>query len=97
VRVAALTPDQLRTRHRVETVIRLMAPALDLVLAVGDRVSRIVERDDPEYYPPRVERGPASQRPVGGPQRGVDAPPAGDAPPPGNDPPPSADDALRAR
>jgi hypothetical protein len=23
---------------------------------VGDRVSRIVERDDPEYYPPRVGR-----------------------------------------
>jgi hypothetical protein len=42
----------------VESVIRLMAPALDLVLAVGDRVSRIVERDDPEYYPPRVARGP---------------------------------------
>jgi hypothetical protein len=41
----------------VESVIRLMAPALDLVLAVGDRVSRIVERDDPEYYPPRVARG----------------------------------------
>ena len=38
-------------------VIQLMAPALDLVLAVGDRVSRIVERDDPEYYPPRVARG----------------------------------------
>ncbi len=33
-----------------------MAPALDVVLAVGDRVSRIVERDDPEYYPPRVGR-----------------------------------------
>jgi hypothetical protein len=28
------------------------------VLAVGERVSRIVERDDPEYYPPRVARGP---------------------------------------
>jgi hypothetical protein len=52
--VAALTPSQLRTRQRVETLIRLMAPALDLVLAAGDRVSRIVERDDPEYYPPRV-------------------------------------------
>jgi hypothetical protein len=52
----ALTPSQLRTRNRVETVIRLVAPALDLVLAVGDRVSRIVERDDPEYYPPRVGR-----------------------------------------
>jgi hypothetical protein len=28
------------------------------VLAVGDRVSRVVERDDPEYYPPRVSRRP---------------------------------------
>jgi hypothetical protein len=55
--MATLTPGQLRTRRRVETVIRVMAPALDLVLAVGDRVSRVVERDDPEYYPPRVSRG----------------------------------------
>jgi hypothetical protein len=52
-----MTPDQVRTRRRVEGVIRLMAPALDLVLAIGDRVSRIVERDDVEYYPPRVTRG----------------------------------------
>jgi hypothetical protein len=54
--MAPLTPDQLRTRRRVEMLIRLMAPALDIVLAAGDRVSRIVERDDPEYYPPRVAR-----------------------------------------
>ncbi|MEA2333089.1 MAG: hypothetical protein QOH58_3227 [Thermoleophilaceae bacterium] len=54
--MAQLTPSQLRTRGRVETVIRVMAPALDLVLAAGDRISRIVERDDPEYYPPRVTR-----------------------------------------
>ena len=33
-----------------------MAPALDLVLAVGERVSRIVEPEDVEYYPPRVTR-----------------------------------------
>lgn len=55
--MAPLTPDQLRTRRRVESVIRLMAPALDLVLAAGDRISRVVERDDVEYYPPRVSRG----------------------------------------
>jgi hypothetical protein len=55
--MAALTPEQLQTRRRVESLIRLMAPALDVVLAVGERVSRIVERDDPEYYPPRVTRG----------------------------------------
>lgn len=56
--MAPLTPGQLRTRGRVETLIRVIAPALDVVLAVGERVSRVVERDDPEYYPPRVARGP---------------------------------------
>jgi hypothetical protein len=53
--VPALTPDQLRTRERFETLIRVAAPALNLVLAAGDRLSRIVEPDDPEYYPARVE------------------------------------------
>ena len=52
--MAPLTPGQLRTRARVEGLIRLMAPALDLVLAVGERASRLVEREDAEYYPPRV-------------------------------------------
>jgi len=51
--MSPMTPGQLRTRRRVEGVIRLMAPALDAVLAVGERVSRIVEPDDVEYYPPR--------------------------------------------
>ena len=54
--MAQLTPDQLRARQRVESLIRLAAPALDLVLAVGERVSRIVEPEDVEYYPPRVTR-----------------------------------------
>ncbi len=54
--MAQLTPDQLRTRQRVESLIRLAAPALDLVLAVGERVSRIVEPEDVEHYPPRVTR-----------------------------------------
>jgi hypothetical protein len=54
--MAPLTPAQLRTRRRVESVIRVLAPALDLVLAAGDRVSRVVEREDVEYYPPRVTR-----------------------------------------
>ena len=53
--MAKLTPDQLRTRERVETLIRLSAPALNLMLAAGERLSRIVEPDDPEYYPARVE------------------------------------------
>jgi hypothetical protein len=55
--MAPLTADQLRTRRRVESVIRVLAPALDLVLAAGDRISRVVEPEDVEYYPPRVTRG----------------------------------------
>ena len=55
--MAQLTPGQLRARQRIEGVIRLAAPALDLVLAVGERVSKVVEPEDVEYYPPRVARG----------------------------------------
>jgi hypothetical protein len=51
--VAPLTPGQLRTRERVETVIRLIAPGLNLVLAAGEKLSRIVEPEDQEYYPIR--------------------------------------------
>jgi hypothetical protein len=60
--VAQLTPDQLRTRERVERLIRLASPALDLVLAAGERLSRMVEPDDVEYYPPRVSHEEASAR-----------------------------------
>jgi hypothetical protein len=52
--VATLTPDQRRTRERFESLIRLMAPALNLVLAAGERLSRAIEPDDHEYYPPRA-------------------------------------------
>ncbi len=55
-----LTPDQARRRGQVEGLIRLMAPALDLVLAVGERISRAVEPEDVEYYPPRSVRGERS-------------------------------------
>ena len=43
-------------------MIRLIAPALNLMLAAGERLSRIVEPDDPEYYPARV--GASEQRAV---------------------------------
>lgn len=56
------TPTQVRRRERIEGVIRLAAPALDLVLAFGDRVSRIVEPQDVEYYPPRVAEAPPPPR-----------------------------------
>ncbi|MFN2467737.1 MAG: hypothetical protein ABR521_06355 [Gaiellaceae bacterium] len=54
--MAALTPEQLRTRARIETLIRLAAPGLNLLLAFGDRLSRLVEPEDHEYYPPRETR-----------------------------------------
>ena len=47
------TPSQLRTRARVEALIGLGAPFLDLVLAAGDRVSRFAGRHD-DYVPIRA-------------------------------------------
>jgi hypothetical protein len=49
-----LSPTQLRIRERVETLISAASPVLDLVLGVGDRISRIVEPEDHEYYPVRA-------------------------------------------
>jgi hypothetical protein len=46
------TPQQAVRQERAERLIGLLAPALDLVLSIGDRVSRIAGRDD-EYYPIR--------------------------------------------
>ena len=66
--MANLTADQLRTRERVETLIRIAAPALNLVLAAGERLSRIVEPDDPEYYPARVDGTEAAPEPTGDPR-----------------------------
>ena len=48
-----LTPEQRRRRDQVETLIRLMAPGLNLILAAGERLSRIVSPEDDEYYPMR--------------------------------------------
>jgi hypothetical protein len=62
--MAAMTPDQLRTRARVETLIRMISPGLNVVLAAGERLSRIVEPDDTEYYPVRAG-APESEVPGG--------------------------------
>ena len=48
-----LTPEQRRRRDQVESVIRLMAPGLNFILAAGERLSRIVSPEDDEYYPVR--------------------------------------------
>ncbi len=50
---APLTPAQIARRDRIESLIGLAAPFLDLVLGVGERISRIAEPTDHEYYPIR--------------------------------------------
>ena len=57
-----LTPAQRRNRERVETLIGFAAPFLDLVLAVGERISRIAEPQDYEYYPVRADELPREER-----------------------------------
>jgi len=60
------TPQQLRRRDQVEAVLRFAAPVLDLVLAAGDRVSRIVAPADEDHYAiqpgERLGIGPAGPR-----------------------------------
>jgi hypothetical protein len=46
--VAQLSPSQVRWRGRIETGLRFAAPVLDLVLAAGDRLSRVGDREQPE-------------------------------------------------
>ena len=66
-----LTPEQQRLRGHAETVIAVMAPALDLVLAAGERLSRLLEPNDYEYYPVRENEDPvATYQGVAGPEDG---------------------------
>ena len=66
--MAPPSPTQLAWRGRIERVLRVAAPALDLLLAAGDRVSRVAGRNeiDPEPARRTVLAGPA-RTPIGGP------------------------------
>jgi hypothetical protein len=55
--MAVRTPSQLAWRRRVETGIRLVAPALD-------SVSRVAGRGDPEPEPPRRMSRPPEHAPL---------------------------------
>jgi hypothetical protein len=66
--VAALTPAQQSRVRRIESLIRLAAPALDLLLFAGDRVSRVAGRNEIDPEPPRRSMGRGAARtPIGGP------------------------------
>ncbi len=64
--MAPPTPRQLKTRARFEALIRVMEPGLNLVLYLGERVARRLEREDPDYVParPRGEPSLGSRRAV---------------------------------
>jgi hypothetical protein len=64
--VAHRTPAQIARRRRVEGLIGLAAPVLDVVLFAGERVSRVAGRNDVDPEPPRLGRR-AARTPLGGP------------------------------
>ncbi len=64
--MAVRTQRQLANRRRVERLIRLMAPALDLVLFTGEQISRVAGRNELDPEPPRRSAGPGQIRtPIG--------------------------------
>jgi hypothetical protein len=66
--VAVLTPAQRSRVRRVEALIRVVAPALDLLLFAGDRLSRVAGRNEIDPEPARRTMGAGSVRtPIGGP------------------------------
>jgi hypothetical protein len=64
--VAVRSPSQLAHRARIERVLRLVAPALDLLLAAGDRVSRIAGRNEIDPEPSRRSLRAEVRTPLGG-------------------------------
>ncbi len=64
--MAFRTPSQLANQRRLEGAIRLAAPFLDLLLAVGDRVSRVAGRNEIDPEPPRRALGTSARAPLGG-------------------------------
>jgi hypothetical protein len=60
--VAQLTPGQLALRGRIEALIGVAAPILDLVLFAGDRVARVAGRNGIDPEPPRRIVGDAPDR-----------------------------------
>ena len=50
--MAQLSSSQLIWRGRIEAGLRVAAPVLDLVLAAGDRLSRTIDREEPELIMP---------------------------------------------
>jgi hypothetical protein len=68
--VAHRTPGQLALQRRIEGLIRIAAPALDLLLFAGDRLSRVAGRNEIDPDPPRRLGDPGGRIPLGRPPDG---------------------------
>jgi hypothetical protein len=64
--MAIRSPSQHANRRRIEGVLRLAAPMLDLLLAAGDRVSRVAGRNEIEPEPARRSLRAGARTPLGG-------------------------------
>jgi hypothetical protein len=63
-----MTAQQRARRRRVETVIRLMAPALDAILFAGEQLSKVAGgRDQIAAPPPRSALRADRRTRIGGP------------------------------
>jgi hypothetical protein len=60
--VAYRSSEQLARARRLESLIRLAAPALDLVLYAGDRASRVIGRNEIGPEPARRVSLPEPRR-----------------------------------
>ena len=67
--MAHRTPRMLAWQRRMETLIGAAAPFLDLLLAAGDRVSRVAGRNDIDPEPPRRLGEPERRTPLPPPAR----------------------------
>ena len=60
--MAHRTARQRARRRQIESLIALAAPALDLLLFAGDRVSRIAGRNQIDPEPPKRLDRPSGER-----------------------------------
>lgn len=67
--MAQLSAQQLVRRDRIESLIRLLEPGLNLVLSAGDRLARVVGVEDTSWEPPRSVGTDALKPRVGPPPR----------------------------
>jgi hypothetical protein len=70
--VAHRTAGQLARQRRVEGLIRLVAPVLDVVLFAGEQVSRVAGRNEIDPDPPRRLGDRGVRTSLAGPPDGAD-------------------------